>query len=307
MSLWDGLNLPAKDELSLKMIETDSDFIWSAAKNCEGHIGFVIELNSTDHDTSTFEKTKELEVDIKIYSAQAMLSVFFINNEAQRPLEELLNDLINKTNHIKNEFELINHLKARYNAWCLLFKPGRKKLKENEILGLAAELLFAEIWTQKLGESIEGWVGPLKKHQDFISLKNKLAYEIKLGNWDPESVKISSIEQLDFDGSLSLVVFPGKISDKNEKSAKSLSILIEELKKLLSKEEVFVLENRLMAAGFDEKECQDIFFEIGRPMIFEISEDFPKLIRNIVPNAISKCSYTLVLSDLDSYKVDLTN
>ena len=32
-----------------------------------------------------------------------------------------------------------------------------------------------------------------------------------------------------------------------------------------------------------------------------------KLIRNIVPNAISKCSYTLVLSDLDSYKVDLTN
>ena len=222
-------------------------------------------------------------------------------------LEELLNDLINKTNHIKNEFELINHLKARYNAWCLLFKPGRKKLKENEILGLAAELLFAEIWTQKLGESIEGWVGPLKKHQDFISMKNKLAYEIKLGNWDPESIKISSIEQLDFDGSLSLVVFPGKISEKNEKSAKSLPILIEELKKLLSKEEVFVLENRLMAAGFDEKECQDIFFEIGRPMIFEISEDFPKLIRNIVPNAISKCSYTLVLSDLDSYKVDLTN
>jgi len=307
MTIWDNLKLPAQGALALIMIDTKSNFMWSWAKNSEGHIGFVIELSSKDHDISSFEQTKELVVDIKIFDGQPMLSVFFIKEGEQRPLEELFLDLITKTSHIKNEYELINHLEKRFNAWCFLFKSGRKKLKTNEILGLAAELTFIKKWVSILDESIEDWVGPLKKHQDFISIKNKRAFEIKLGSWEPESVGISSMEQLDFDGELYLIIYPGKTSDKNESGALSLPLIVEELEGLLKPDDLLVLTNRLVAAGYEKKECEDVFFEIGTPLVFEVSESFPKLTREVIPGEIKKCTYTLNLADLDPYKSELKN
>jgi len=307
MTIWNNLKLPAQGRLNLLMVDTKSDFMWSWAKNSEGHIGFVVELSSGAHDVSSFEQTKELVVDIKIFDGQPMLSVFFIKEGEQRPLEELFLDLITKTSHIKNEYELINHLNARFNAWCLLFKSGRNKLKKNEILGLAAELTFIKNWVNILGESIEDWVGPLKKHQDFISIKNKRAYEIKLGNWEPESVSISSMEQLDFEGDLTLVVYPGKISDKNESGALSIPMIVKELEGLFKGDDLLVLTNRLIAVGYEKKECEKVFFEIGTPLVFEVSENFPKLTRDRIAREISKCSYTLNLADLDPYKSELKN
>jgi len=309
MSIWDKLIVPRADGgLSLRLIDTDSKFNWSWAKNSEGHIGFVVELSSATHDISSFEKTKELLVDIEIYeNLPPMLSIFYVKQDEQRPLNELFLDLINKTSHIKNEYELINHLNARFNAWCSLFKSGRNKLNTNEILGLAAELTFIKHWVGILGESVEDWVGPLKKHQDFISNKNKRAFELKLSRWEPEGVNISSMEQLDFEGELHLIVYPGKISDKNESGALSLPVIIENLEGFLKADDLLVLTTRLIHAGYEKKECEEVFFEIGTPLVFEVSENFPKLTRDLIAREISKCSYTLNLADLDPYKSELKN
>ena len=233
MSIWDELDLPVEETLSLKLVKTDGPFMWSWAKNSEGHIGFAIELSSSDHDVSSFDQTKELSVSIKNYSSGKMLTVLCVAKNEHRPLEPLFLNLINGSSSIDNEYELINQLKTRFNAWCLLFKLGYKKLKDNEILGLAAELKFLEEWLETLGENVSGWVGPLKKHQDFISEKNSYAFEVKLGRWDPESISISSMEQLDFEGNLCLVVYPGKKSEKDEAGSTSLPHMVQKLKNKL--------------------------------------------------------------------------
>jgi hypothetical protein len=302
MSVWDEIKLPAGAELSFKTIPVQGIRLWSWAKDIHGNIGIAIECPSEFFDVSQFANTKEFKIEINRSSSNPILTILCANDNVDEQLQKFCLDLVEQTSRISNDFEFRLALKNRINAWCELFRLGSKKLKHHEILGLAAELTFLDTWIYKLSENIEDWVGPLNAQQDFISTKNNLACEVKATSWDPVSVSISSIEQLSFKGKLILVVYPTKLTDKDENLSYNLVKIIDKLKQKLNQEGYLSLLNKLIIAGYDEEECKDIYFQISSPIIYEIKDNFPRITNDSVHKNIIDCNYKLLLKDLETYK-----
>ncbi len=302
MTSWDEIKISAGSHLALKAIPTNGVRLWSWAKDSDGNIGIAIEFRSNFFDTSNLEKTKEFKIEVNKSISGAILTILCTNLDLKEQIEKFCLDLVEQTSNIDNDAEFSSALKNRINAWCQLFKTGYKKLKHNQILGLAAELTFVSTWVNKMNEMVEDWVGPLHHNQDFISSKNNLACEVKLSSWDTLSVTISSIAQLDFDGTLKLIVYPGKIVDKDEDFSANLKKLVEDLEKLLMPQDFLSVLNKLIIAGYDEQECEEVYFKIGDPIVYEVKEDFPKITNSNVHKNIVDCNYKLLLKNLESYK-----
>ena len=302
MTTWNEIKISAGSHLALKAIQTSGVRLWSWAKDSDGNIGIAIEFRSHFFDTSNLEKTKEFKIEVNKSVSGAILTILCTNPDLKEQIEKFCLDLVEQTSNISNDIEFSNALKNRINAWCQLFKTGYKKLKHNQILGLAAELTFVSTWVNKMNELAEDWVGPLHNNQDFISSKNNLACEVKLSSWDALSVTISSIGQLDFDGTLKLIIYPGRIVDKDEDSSVNLTKVVEDLKQLLAPQDFLSVLNKLIIAGYDEQECEGVYFNIGDPIVYEVTEDFPKITNSNVHKNIVDCNYKLLLKNLESYK-----
>lgn len=303
---WQDLRKPDNQEgLSLLLIDPDVHYLWSWAKDAKGNIGIAIEFNNNNFDISKIIQTKSLNIKFKEYGSKFILSILTSDKSLIEPLRVFCMDLVDQTSTLTDELYFFYLLTERINSWCNLFKRGIKKLSHGEILGLAAELSFLKIWLTNKNENIIGWVGPEHKSQDFISGDSLKAYEIKITSFDQEAIHISSLQQLDFDGVLKLVVFPGRIVDEIQPKATNLKLLIEELKKICSQDDYFILLNKLLLIGYKEIDCMDTFFEIQEPIAFNVNDDFPRLIASNVESSIIKCNYKISLSNLDKFKINL--
>ncbi len=305
MSPWDNLQTPVGSQFFLKSILAQGRRLWSWAKDTNSNIGIAIECRAELFDTSKIEKTKEFIVEIHNSQSSQLLTILCTNHEYKDILEKFCLDLVRETNEIADDLSFSVALKNRINAWCHFFKLGRKKLKHNQVLGLAAELIFIDKWIFSLGEDVDGWVGPLNNSQDFVSTKTQLACEIKVSDWEPVSVYISSLEQLNFQGTLKLVVYPGKIVDKGDENALNLTSVILNLKAKLNPQDFLSVLNKLIVAGYEEKETEDIYFNIGSPLGFDVRDDFPKITNNNVHKNIIDCSYKLLLKDLEQFRSNI--
>jgi hypothetical protein len=303
---WKDLRKPEDQEgLSLLLIDPEVHYLWSWAKDAKGNIGIAIEFNNNNFDISKIIQTKSLNIKFKEYGSKFILSILTSDKSLIEPLRVFCMDLVDQTSTQKDESYFFYLLTERINSWCNLFKRGIKKLSSGEILGLAAELSFLKIWLTNKNENIIDWVGPEQKPQDFISEDSLKAYEIKITSWDREAIHISSLQQLDFDGILKLVIYPGKIVDEIQPKATNLKLLIEDLKKICSQDDYFILLNKLLLIGYKEIDCIDTFFEIQEPIAFSVNDDFPKLTARTVDSSITKCNYKISLLSLDKFKTDL--
>lgn len=107
-------------------------------------------------------------------------------------------DLLDSTENLKIDDIAYKTLCSRYFAWKKLFKPHSGSLSDTEIIGLIGELLFMKeymIPQWGIPKSLESWMGPERTHKDFSTESEW--YEIKAINTGKETVRISSIEQLD--------------------------------------------------------------------------------------------------------------
>lgn len=109
-------------------------------------------------------------------------------------------DILKSTFGIIDEETAYKQIQTRYLSWKRLFKPNSGLLNESEIMGLIGELLYMHdymIPMHGVDVALESWTGPEKTHKDY-SL-NDTWYEIKTISSGKESVRISSLEQLDSD------------------------------------------------------------------------------------------------------------
>ena len=110
---------------------------------------------------------------------------------------------------VTNDDETAYHtLRSRYYSWRQLFRSDNARLTETEIMGLIGELLFLKdymIPERGIDVALESWMGPEKTHKDFSDQQDW--FEVKTISFGKESVRISSIEQLDSDIDGTLVVY----------------------------------------------------------------------------------------------------
>ena len=209
---------------------------------------------------------------------------------------------------VTNEDETAYHtLRSRYYSWRQLFRPDNARLTESEIMGLIGELLFLKdsmIPQRGIDIALESWMGPEKTHKDFSDQQDW--FEIKSITFGKESVRISSIEQLDSDKEGTLVIYELEKMSPSYDGIK-LNQLVNNIIALLKnthQRETFMA--KLQLYGFDfSNENDNLVYVVRSKHSYRVDVNtFPRIHRALLPDAITRVQYELLITEIESFKID---
>ncbi len=214
----------------------------------------------------------------------------------------LCQDLVDFTEGMEDAQNAYEQMLQRIKKWTKFFKH-RDLLNEKQIMGLIGELLFLKDYMLPMyGEvkAFESWVGPEKTRKDF-SVETEW-FEVKAITAGNQTVKISSIEQLDSETVGKLVVFHlEKMSQ--EFSGITINQLVTDIHHSLSIVGQDLLGDKLLEYEFSfNPEYDKYTYELKQCNQYTVTEKFPKLMRKNLPIAISKAQYEINLSDIEPFK-----
>lgn len=227
------------------------------------------------------------------------------NNELLEYFSTFCQDLLDSTESIENDEDAYKTLCSRYFSWKKLFRPNKGGMNDNEIMGLLGELLFMQDYMiphYGVEMALNSWMGPEKTHKDYST--ESLWYEIKTISAGRDSVKISSLEQLDGDNEGYLAVYCLEKMSPTFSGIK-LNTLVQILMAKMGtvqNREIFMSKLSLYDYDFSPEYDNYVFTNVGFSM-YSIGNDFPRLCRKNTPNAISKIQYEIFLSELEEYKL----
>jgi hypothetical protein len=214
-------------------------------------------------------------------------------------------DLINSTKGVVDDETAYKQLQTRYLSWKRMFKPNRGLLSESEIMGLIGELLYMKdnmIPTFGIDAALESWTGPEHTHKDYSM--NSCWYEIKTISSGKESVRISSLEQLDSDIDGSLIVYSLERMSPSFNGIKlnDLVAQIIELIPIAIQRDLFLAKLELYGYDFSP-EYDNFVFAVTDCVSYKVIEGFPRLVRRDIPISVSRIQYEIILSEIETFKV----
>lgn len=214
-------------------------------------------------------------------------------------------DLLDSTVAVVDDNTAYKSLCSRYFSWRQLFKSNKGCMSESEIMGLIGELLFLQNYLfhyKDIDTSLDSWCGPEKAHKDF-SFNNEW-YEVKTISFGKESIKISSIEQLDseIEGRLCVFTLERMSPSFNGISLKKLVVDIIGLLETVLQKELFLEKLKLYNFDFSQDYEKYVYSLKDMSLYLVKNSDFPLISRKILPNAVSRVSYEIQLTEIVQYK-----
>lgn len=215
-------------------------------------------------------------------------------------------DLIEQTRSLKEKNEGYQAIVNRFYQWKKLFiAPKKLYLTEPEIMGLIGEILFMRSDLANaigLSDALKSWSGQELTHKDF-SYKNTW-FEVKTINRSSQTVKISSLEQLDGEANGELAVY---VLEKMSEAYNGITLnrlVIETQAMFGSQEEKEDFLAKVALQGYEYSDYYDDFvYELCNMIKYIISPTFPKLTRQNIPDAIRKVTYELSLIDIAQFEI----
>lgn len=209
---------------------------------------------------------------------------------------------------VTNDDETAYHtLRSRYYSWRQLFRPDNARMTETEMMGLIGELLFLKdymIPDRGIDVALNSWMGPEKTHKDFSDQQDW--FEVKTISFGKECIRISSIEQLDSDIDGTLVVYE---LEKMSPSFDGIRInqLVNSIIALLvnaHQRETFMAKLQLFGFEFSN-ENDNLVFALKNMYKYKVdAQDFPRLHRSLLSNAIARAQYDLLLTEIEPFKLN---
>lgn len=247
-----------------------------------------------------------IEVSQFMIDETQFLRFSLLNSDLLECFSVFCEDLISATIGIKDDTTAYKQVQSRYMTWKRMFKPHKSGLSESEVMGLIGELLFFRdfiIPQYGIDAALESWTGPERTHKDF-SL-NDVWYEIKTISSGKESVRISSLEQLDSDITGYLVIY-----SLEKMSAEFNGIKLGELVTEILAEIAIPIQRDLFFAklelyGFDfSPEYVNYVYAISNIVKYKVEGKFPRLVRKIIPISVSHIQYDIALAEIEDFKVE---
>jgi len=233
------------------------------------------------------------------------LQFSLISNENKELFFTFCEDIVETTRLISDNQNAYKTIIDRYYSWKKMFSIDKKLLSESEIMGLLGELLFLrDFLFDKYGkeEAIKSWCGQELTHKDFSY--NDIWYEVKAIHSGKDSVKISSLEQLQSNNSGELVVFSLEKMSSSFDGIKINSLALEILNSLEFNVHKDLFLSSILSHGFTFNESYDEFvYDFVSMSRYLVNSDFPKLTSKDVNEAIIKAQYDLSLAMLNNYLI----
>lgn len=266
---------------------------------------YSIDFRGTFHPVKIVG-SKVIEVSQFIIDETQFLRFSLLNSDLLECFSLFCYDLIKSTLGIVDDETAYKQLQTRYLSWKRMFKPNRGLLTESEIMGLIGELLYMRDYMTPIhgvDATLESWTGPEKTHKDF-SL-NDTWYEIKTISSGKESVRISSLEQLDSDIIGYLVVYSLERMSPSFNGVR-LNELVAQIMDLIP---IAIQRDLLLAKlelyGYDfSPEYDNYVYAVSDCVSYMVHENFPRLVRKDIPVSVSRIQYEIILSEIEDFKMN---
>lgn len=240
----------------------------------------------------------------KLSNGKRALEFQLVYNSFEEEFQRLCWDMIEVTVESPRP---LNDMIARYMTWQRLLQYYRRgKMSFERQKGLLGELLFFQKLIEKYGSqyAVDAWCGPDGSDQDYL-FESTWA-EVKAIALASESVKISSLEQLNQETDGTLVVY---VLEKSIPGNQRITLpdIVADIRQQLTAD-VLVLDKfnmKLFKYGYrdrDEDDYRQNCFRLIETRIYEVTDVFPKLTRKNVPPEVSVCKYELSLPSLEIYR-----
>ena len=215
-------------------------------------------------------------------------------------------DLVEQTRETKERAEGYTAIVNRYFQWKKMFVSSKGNLlTEPEIMGLIGELLYLKgTLAERIGlyNALKSWSGQELTHKDFSF--DETWVEVKTVKSGGQTVKISSLEQLDseFDGELAVYSLEKMSMAYNGISLNKLIIQVRDMFAIGEERDQFLASVALQ--GYEYHDVYDEYvYEISAYRRYLVSVGFPRITVKDVPLAIKKASYEVSLTDLAAFEI----
>ncbi len=215
-------------------------------------------------------------------------------------------DLVEQTRETKDRAEGYTAIVNRYFQWKKMFVSSTGSLlTEPEIMGLIGELLYLKgTLADRIGlyHALKSWSGQELTHKDFSF--GDTWVEVKTVKSGGQTVKISSLEQLDseFEGELAVYSLEKMSMVYNGISLNKLIIQVRDMFSAGEERDQFMANVALQ--GYEYHNVYDEYvYEISGYRRYQVKEGFPCLTPKDVATAIKKASYEIALTDLAVFEI----
>lgn len=215
-------------------------------------------------------------------------------------------DLVEQTRETKERTEGYTSIVNRYFQWKKMFVSSKGSLlTEPEIMGLIGEILYLKgTLSDRIGlyNALKSWSGQELTHKDFSFADTWV--EVKTIKNGSQTVKISSLEQLDseFEGELSVFSLEKMSSAYNGITLNRLVIQVRDMFSSAEEKDQFMASVALQ--GYEYHNSYDEYvYEISGYRRYRVTDAFPRLTARDVSPAIKKAMYELSLTDLSQFEI----
>lgn len=226
----------------------------------------------------------------------------------------LCNDLIRASEKADSNSVAVQVILRHLLRWHdFLKRPRTQVWPDYKIKGLIGELLVLKNpLAEKFGwdNAVSFWHGPEGAAQDFIVYDSALEVKCQSGESRP-CIQISSIDQLVSQlPRLFLTVHTLASAEKETEDAFTLNSLANSVRDTLSTVASDPIRERfetlLFQTGYVPLEAYDEkYFRLISTRSFEICDDFPRLLPDIIPEGIDRVSYQISLESIAAFETAL--
>ena len=273
-----------------------------------GNREMIIEAKGVPYLSTDLPFFENLEVTFKEIQGAACLGLTLIDQSLAKSFSVMCFDIAERSKNAKAISDAFAIVLECLTDWSDLFKRrGKFGLSRNEVLGLWGELFTLEkILQSKVSPDeivVQGWRGPNGDQRDIGFNKTRVEIKSQLST-KAISLRITSLDQLD-DGGDNLNVALNRISPSD--SGYSLVDLVARIFKLLETNRLASMEfeRKLMLAEFnDELDLCKELFSLDEQLIYEITDNFPKLTLATVPIGIKAAQYEITGAAILNYQIN---
>jgi len=304
------LNMKESAQRRVESVNTHSIY-WIT--DLEGKYGFCLQSKNIFKDIKPPASLKGISV-LKRNSNHKNGELFLVLNKKEdwQIFHTLCEDLISITHKYDNDEAMIAAVEVRLKRWQQLLRYERNIVLSLEAqMGLFSELLtLKEILVPKVGieQSVISWVGADFDKQDFL-LANAIIEVKSYRTSKSPIVHISSLQQLYSDKEPLYLLTYGLTQADN---GMSIDILVNDVYELLenkSAEVRDIFDNKLIEYGFIPELIEKSLFKfiVDKRRIYDITDEFPKILPQDVSSQILTVKYSIDLLQCSEFEVDIEN
>lgn len=238
------------------------------------------------------------------------LNIYLLDNELKDIFSLFIQNILEDVVDSVTESEALTKSLNVISKWKKLFdKINFNGLSTEQQKGLIGELLFFNylLENEKTSSSIlNAWTGPDNEDKDFRF--GSIGVELKLTSSKYPKIKITNEGQLDTQNLSELFLVLYTVEDVKDNGI-SLNTLINLIRSKLATniDELKFFNERLMLIGYfdEDKEHYNKLYSIKKTYCFEVSSEFPKIIKSQLPFGIYNTSYSIEISALENYITEI--